>query len=567
MKIINELPPVAKNEELVCLDVETFYKKEHRAHRPEGAFACLSITYGNGDVYQIYDENQIAPALKNLESGTWVFHNALYDLRQLKRYAKIKPRFIWDTMLVDQSMYGGLYVHFSLPALCRRWLGKVMKKETRDEFLNGTHMTSEMKRYAAGDVVDTLEIAILQRDRFLSDFAFRAYTEVDEPSIWPLLDMKGICVDVPGWKQMTEEFTKKALGIQEELGVNVMSAAQVKSKAKDFGYVLQSTGKDVLSELDHPFFRKVEEARMYRKASSTYGEKWLQNVEEDGRVYSSYRITGALTGRMSSADPNMQNIPARKLPIYRSRFVASPGNVIMVSDVSQQEPRILAYESQDPVLINAIKAGEDLHMTVAKSIYGEFGKEDKEYDAKRSVGKTINLGTSYGLSEYGLSTKLKITKEEAERLLNQYFTRFRGVFGWISTKRMEARDKGYVTTAIGRKVFINPYTGYHADNQAINAPIQGGAADFTKVWLRRIWDLCRRKKIDFPVVAIVHDEIVCEVPKGIRQQFETEVLMKAFDETAKLLYKGIPFAAETVSGPNWGVKQFHDEAYGDDDEE
>lgn len=848
MKILNEIPPVATTDDFVCLDVENFYEKGSKAHRPVGTFASLSITYGDGIVYQIYDEKQIAPTLKNLDKATWVFHNALYDLRKLMLYAKIKPRFIWDTMVVEQSMFGGLYTHYNLGALSRRWLEKVMNKEARDEFMGGTHMTKEMKKYAADDVIETLEIAKLQRKMFESDFAFRAYTEVDEPAIWPLLDMKGIRVDVPGWEKMVVEFTQKAENIQKDLGINVMSAAQVKTKAKEFGYVLQSTGKDILAELDHPFFRSVEEARMYRKASSTYGTKWLTNVEEDGRVYSSYRITGALTGRMScvssntllrtnrgvftikdydiqngdhiethtgdwqpivrkiykgkedmyevecynmsvvqctlnhrlltplgwkvvgdlhpnsevithvdfepirkqqseyrkgpaplfggppqvwlsadsrrtgnflsqcrlyykdlcrwgakilrtnnpnvpskngrkeshegrdrggasevqgigfrwtwlsdaiserkessgasssnggvswigriaslfgcsshrrgqnkqftgqsgtgyekgsrevtseiskirtitylgkmdvwdievandhsyiagglihhnSAEPNMQNIPARKLPIYRSRFIASEGKVIMVSDVSQQEPRILAYESQDPVLIDAVKSGEDTHMTVAKSIYGEFDKKDPDYDSKRSVGKTINLGTSYGLSEFGLATKLKITVEAAEKLLRQYFTRFRGVFSWISTKRMEARDKGYVTTAIGRKVYINPYTGYHADNQAINAPIQGGAADFTKVWLRKIWELCRKNKIEYPVVAIVHDEIVCDVPRAIRKMFEVQILMKAFDETAKLLYKGIPFAAETVSGPNWGVKQFHDEAYGDEDEE
>jgi DNA polymerase I-like protein with 3'-5' exonuclease and polymerase domains len=485
----------------------------------------------------------------------------------MRRFARIDPRFIWDTMLVDQAMFGGLYTHFSLSALSRRWLGVVMDKETRDEFEGGTVMTKEMKQYAALDVVNTLKIAKLQKEKFESDHAFRAYTEIDEPAIFPILDMSGFRVDVPGWEVMVDEFTERASKIQSEIGINVMSAAQVKNKAKEFGYVLQSTGADILKDFDHPFFRKVEEARMYRKASSTYGRKWLEAVEEDEMVYSSYKITGAKTGRMSSADPNLQNIPARKLPTYRSRFIASEGNVIMVSDVSQQEPRILAYESQDEVLIQAIKDKEDLHLTVAKSIFGEFDKSNSDYDNKRAVGKAINLGTSYGLTEFGLAEKLKVAKEQAAQFLKQYFTRFRGVFSWISTMRMKARSQGYVTTAIGRKIYINPHTGYHADNNAINSPIQGGAADFTKMWVRKIWELSRKYKLNYPVVAIVHDEIVCDVPKKLRKRFETDVLMKAFDETAKTLYKGIPFAAETVSGPNWGVKQFHDEAYGDEDDE
>jgi DNA polymerase I-like protein with 3'-5' exonuclease and polymerase domains len=847
MKVIESIPPVCPADVFVCLDVENYYEKGMKAHRPQGTFACLSVTWDGENVYQFYDSGEVKQALRNIKNGVWVFHNALYDLTQLRRYADIEPTFIWDTMLVDQSMTGGLYSHYNLAALSRRWLGEIMEKDTRDHFLGSSKMTAAMKKYAAKDVVKTLRIAELQKKKYENEFAFRAYTEIDEPAIFPVLDMGGIPVDAPGWRDMTKEFSELAKQAELDAGVNVYSSAQVKVKAKQFGYVLQSTGKDILKGLDHPFFRAVEKARMYRKAVSTYGETWLENVEADGKVYSSYRITGALTGRMScvsgktilstsrgdftiqeylpedgdlilthtgqwkpikrkiykgiedmyqvecynmsvvqctlnhqlltptgwkkvgelhkeeevlsdvnfepirkqqaeyrkcpasvfggfpqvwlptnsrrawnflsqcrlyyknlrrwgaqvfrahhtnvqgengrkesherydwngtskiqgfnlrwswifsekskwkvhtrasssyggsswigritsllgrsshqrrqdgqllgqsslsnqegsrsasqevtkireiafmgkmgvwdievsddhsyiagglihhnSSEPNMQNIPARTLPVFRTKFIPSSSkNVIMVSDVSQQEPRILAYESQDEVLISAIINKEDLHLTVAKSIFGDFGKDDKDYDHKRSVGKTINLGTAYGLSEFGLADKLGIPVEKASEFLRQYFTRFRGVFAWISKKRSEARQNGYVTTAVGRRIYINPYNGQHADNNAINSPIQGGAADFTKMWLRKIWELCRKKKIKFPVVAIVHDEIVCDIPKAIRKKFEEEVLMKAFHDTAKTLYRGIPFEAETVSGYSWGVKQNKNEVYEDEE--
>lgn len=261
----------------------------------------------------------------------------------------------------------------------------------------------------------------------------------------------------------------------------------------------------------------------------------------------------------------MQNIPSRKLPIYRTMFTASKGNVIVVSDVSQQEPRILAYESQDGVLIQAIKNKEDLHMTVARSIFGDFDKSDPEYDSKRAVGKMINLGTSYGLSEYGLADKLGVDQDRASALLRQYFTRFTGVFSWISTTRMRARQDGFVRTAVGRKIYMNPYSR-HAENNAINSPIQGGAADFTKVWLRKVWEYCRKAKFPFPVVAIVHDEIVSDVPKARLKEYE-RILSRSFDDTAKLLYKGIPFAAETEHGRTWGVKQTGNEDDSEEDDE
>jgi DNA polymerase-1 len=415
-------------------------------------------------------------------------------------------------------------------------------------------MTSQMKKYAALDAVRTLEIALLQREKYEGDPSFKAYTVADEPMIFPVLDMPGMRVDAGNWQAMVDEFTMSARILEDELGVNVMSPAQVKEAARKMGIHLIDTSASTLMEFaDREFIAKVIEARMYRKAVSTYGTKWLEdNVESDGKVYADYHITGAsTTGRMSCSNPNMQNIPQRRLPKYRSMFLASDGNVIRVSDIHQQEPCILAYHTQDARLLAAIRNHEDLHLAVAREIFEnpKLTKEDKD---ERAVGKMINLGTSYGLTEFGLATKLGISEEKAQAFLHSYFRKFSGVFGWISQQRQMAFLQGYVKTALGRKSYINPYDSSWQNN-AINSPIQGGAADFTKIWARKVWEKCNREGVPYTIVAFVHDEDVDDIPRDCLKA-SNRIQKEAFDETAALLYKNVPFEFESEYGKSWGAK-------------
>jgi DNA polymerase-1 len=556
MKIVNKIPPILNKDTLVALDIEMFGQELGRLHRPHGTFACLSVCFNN-DVYQIYKIEQIKPTLKAIDKATWVFHNALYDLIQLRRFVKISPRFIWDVMLVDQSMCGGLYRTFSLKDLVRRWLGEYMKKDVRDNFETATSMSASMKTYAAKDALDTLKVAKLQKDTYSDDPAFRAYLEIDEPLIFPVLDMPGISVDVKGWKPMVENFHKLARELEDQLGLNSKSPDQVKAAAKKHGIILQSTGKDVLKEFSsNPFISKVLEARKYRTAVSNWGMDWLDNVESDGKVHCAWHITGAETGRMSASNPGMHQIPARELPIYRLRFIPSDGHVMIVSDINQHEPRILAYESGDDELVGIFKRGEDSHLEVARSIFNEPNMK-KDDPRRKNEGKTINLGTSYGLSEFGLARKLGISNDVAAKFLRAYFSRFRGVFSWMSLRRMFAHQNGYVKTAVGRRIYLNPYS-YQFGNNAINAPIQGGASDFTKMWTRRIWEKCKKHKIEYPIVAIVHDELVADVPKECKKAF-IAIVKESLTETGVRLYPGIPFVAEVESGKSWGCKQFREE--------
>ncbi len=565
MKIINEIPPKVEQSTLVALDIEMFGQEQGKLHRPTGTFACLSIALEDGSVYQIYDEKQIPETLKNLRRGIWIFHNAVYDLRQLQRYCtkKIPELFVWDTMLVEQAMCGGLYQFFGLDDLVRRWLNKELDKSIRKKFESDTEMTAKMKKYAADDAVLTLKIAKMQKDKWLDDSGFSAYKDIDAPMIWTILGMPGIRVDVEGWEEMVTGFDKKAKTLEKKLGFNPKSTQQCQVALAESGLHLRSTGKEILEEhLDNPLVNKIIETRLYRDAVSKYGHKWIEeHVEKDGKVYSSWHITGAETGRMSSSDPNLQNIPQRKLPIYRTRFIPSPGNVMMVADVNQQEPRITAYMTKDEEYSNIFKKGGDSHLEVARTLFHE-PKMKKDDPRRKNEGKMVNLGTSYGLSEYGLANKLHISEEEARKFLNAYFTRFRDVLLWTNNQRQFAAKHGYVVTASGRRVYINPYT-YQWRNNAINAPIQGGAADFMKLWAVLFREQCQIHKIDFPLVALVHDEMVLDVPKE-KVKTVKKLLEESMSVAAEQLFPGMPFKIDIEIGKSWGVKQIAEEAIEDE---
>lgn len=566
MKIINGIPPKVGKDEFVAMDVETFGQTKGKLHRPTGTFACLSVAVGGQTVYQVYDSGQIGDVLQAAREGIWVFHNALYDLRQLRRFAKIAPRFVWDTMLVDQSMYGGYYQFFSLKDLVRRWLGERMDKEAQGSFEGATKMTAEMKKYAARDALKTLQVARLQKAEFEDDLAFKAYTMIDEPMIWPILDMPGVNVDAKTWEVTVASFKEEAAKVEEELGFNVKSTQQCHRALNGIGLHLQDTGAKTLAAFKHkPLVASIIKGRLYRDAVSKYGKKWLdENVEEDGLVYSSYHITGAETGRMSSSNPNMQNIPQRVLPIYRTFFTAPEGYVTLVCDVSQQEPRILAHESKDKELLGIFMRGEDSHLAVARVVFNEptMKKSDPRRDKE---GKTINLGLSYGLSEYGLAARLNITEQEAAYLITKYFSRFKDVLLWIGRKRGEAFIRGFIQTVSGRKVYINPHSNGWKNN-AINAPIQGGAADFTKMWKRKIWEACRKAKLPYLVDRIVHDEIVLNVPKAQAKDY-VKVITDAFNVTAQTLFPDVPFVFDMKKGKSWACKQIKSELYEDIDDE
>ncbi len=560
MKIIRDLPPCANNGEPVSIDLELTNMVSGRLHRPTGQFACASICMGRDPdtVYVVFDSDQLYTLMRRLEWGRQIYHNSLFDIRQLRRWAVVSPTVdVWDTMIVERDLWGAYYGDFGLNDLARRYLNIHMDKTIREQFENHEGaMTDEQVQYAAYDAWVTLQIyyeqVALKRD-------LRCYENIDKPAIFTFLDFKPVKVDVVAWRASLEGFAKEAKDREEKIGFNTMSPTQVKKAFLAVGVKLESTGEEVLALVDHPLAKEVLKIRSLRKNVSTYGESWLQeNVEEGDLVYSNFQVTGAGTGRTSSSSPNLQNVPARKYPVYRTFFVPQNG-VMTVADVSAQEPRILARLSGDKELTRIFREGLDPHATVAQRIFNDPTIKKGDFRRDR-IGKKINLGTSYGLTAKGLMNGVNeeveksdwITLEQAEKFLADYFRGFPGVQNYITQTRIHAERRGYVETLSGRRIWVNPYSrGWQ--NECINAPIQGGAGDFSKLWSVKYWRACRKAGVEYPVCLFVHDELVSDHKPEEQEQY-SKLLVDAFNETAQELIPEIPFEMSLDHGATWGCK-------------
>jgi DNA polymerase-1 len=425
-------------------------------------------------------------------------------------------------------------------------------KNTRKKFEKSINMDQAMIDYALEDALDTVHIARHQLNYIYKNYDGQMpwYMDIDEPAIWAILDMPPVRVDVEAWKKNATNFIAEAEAEQERLGFNVNSHKIVKKKIEDkLGKSIKNTDANktlipLLSQLsvDHPaaiLIRDIMEIRQLRKAAETYGESWLKDVE-DGYVYASWRVTGAETGRMSCADPNMQNVPARRRPIYRTFFPASEGNVMQVCDVSQQEPWFSAYLSGDRVLLHELQNEIDLHQ-VTGDLFG----------VDRDKGKAINLGLNYGMSEYGLAARVGISVEKARAGILARDRRYRQLTSWKGQRKNEARRHYKVNTVTGRPVWVNPYTNGW-DRNAINAPVQGSAADHTKSALVRLHKKCKEAHLPFRVTMIVHDEMVQDVPET-QAEIYGRLMEEAWDEASAELAPYMAMKAKVMQGETWAV--------------
>src|SRR5574340_179861 len=336
---------------MVAIDLEMFGQDVDKLHTPHGEFACLSLSLDNGENYIVEDVNKLDAILQTLFPLQWIIQNATYDRRQLRQFVKIGYHPIFDPMLVEKVLWAGYYTLNNLAALSRRYLGVYMEKDKYEAIQTKDIAQEELYGYAVLDAYLTLRVAKEQMKLLdLQPGSSKVYATLDAPMIWVVLDMAPVHVDVDGWRTLAIENESKGRSIEAEIGLNVFSYKTIKEfLAREYSLQLQDTADETLAEYKHlPIIQKIREGRSYRKASSTYGQKWLDdNVQDDaGTVYCDWKVTGAETGRMSSAHQNLQNIPSRKMPVFRTLFVSHYGKMV-VADVSQQEPRLTAMISME----------------------------------------------------------------------------------------------------------------------------------------------------------------------------------------------------------------------------
>lgn len=427
----------------------------------------------------------------------------------------------------------------------------------------------------AGERADFLQrLAPALRKQVDAQGLTKAYEEIDVPLSGVLAEIErtGIRVDPKALAKMSESMEKEVRRLEREIWelagaeFNVNSPTQLaevlfdklnlqppgrRSKAK-----VRSTAADVLEEManQHPLPAKVIEYREVAKLKSTYVDTLPKLIHgETGRLHTSFSQTGTATGRLSSSDPNLQNIPIRTElgREIRAAFVAEPGKILLSADYSQIELRIMAHFSRDPVLVEAFRNGEDIHARTAQEVFG-VGPMAQTPDHRRAA-KAINFGIIYGLSAFGLAKQLGIEQREAAQFINAYFTRYRGVKEYLDDVLVETRKTGMAKTLFGR---IRPMSDINspqvqmrnfAERTALNSPLQGTAADLIKLAMIAIERRLRKEKLAGRMILQVHDELLFEAPVK-----EKDALAKLVQEEMEGVYTlAVPLVVEVCTGPNW----------------
>ncbi|MEL0027166.1 MAG: DNA polymerase I, partial [Perlucidibaca sp.] len=315
-----------------------------------------------------------------------------------------------------------------------------------------------------------------------------------------------------------------------------------------------STAEEVLEQLDHELPRVLLEHRGLAKLKSTYTDKLPEMIHpETGRIHTSYHQAVAATGRLSSTDPNLQNIPIRTEEGRRIRqaFIAPPGHVLLAADYSQIELRIMAHLSGDEGLLRAFRNGEDVHRATAAEVLG-IAPAEVTADQRRAA-KAVNFGLIYGMSAFGLAKQLNISRGEAQDYIGRYFTRYPGVQEYMERTRQQAAEQGYVETLFGRRLMLRdiraakPVLRQAAERAAINAPMQGTAADIVKRAMLLVDAALRREGLKAAMIMQVHDELVLEVPKA-EVATVTALLRRDMPAAAAL---AVPLEVEVGVGDNW----------------
>lgn len=385
------------------------------------------------------------------------------------------------------------------------------------------------------------------------------------------MEHAGIKVDFAKLQELSERFGKKLAALTEEIydlagtEFNINSPKQLGEilfeklslpviKRTKTGY---STDAEVLEKLrpSHPIIEKILEYRFLMKMKSTYADGLSALVDKKtGRIYTSFNQTVTSTGRISSTEPNLQNIPVKteEGKHIRGVFTADgPGHILLSGDYSQIELRVLAHMSQDPSLIEAFVKGEDIHKRTASEVFGVALEEVTP--SLRDKAKAVNFGIIYGISDYGLAQNLGISNQEAKEYIDAYFARYPGVRDYIRETIKSAKTLGYVTTLLNRRRYIPDINSrnYHlrsfAERTAVNTPIQGSAADIIKIAMVKVYDNLRQNNLKAKILLQVHDELILDVPE--EELIIVKGILKQHMENAIPL--SVPLVVDFKQGFTW----------------
>ncbi len=502
-----------------------------------------------------------------------------YDMNVLANYGINLQGVRYDTML-ESYVLDSTATRHDMDSLALKYLGcstihyeDVAGKGAKQLSFNQVPL-EQAGPYAAEDADITLRLHQVLWPRLCEQPLLKQLFEEVEIPLVPVLsaiERNGVLVDVELLRRQSQELTEKIAGIEQEAHqmagevFNLGSPKQIQNilynklelpvKAKT-PKGQPSTAESVLQELalDYPLPQLILEYRGMSKLKSTYTDKLPELIDPaTGRIHTSYHQAVAATGRLSSSDPNLQNIPVRTAEGRRIRqaFIAAPGNRIVSADYSQIELRIMAHLSDDPRLLEAFAAGEDIHRATAAEVFG-VSLEQVTTEQRRSA-KAINFGLIYGMSAFGLARQLGIERGAAQEYVNRYFERYPGVKRFMDSTREQAKQQGYVETVFGRRLYLpeinaaNAQRRQYAERTAINAPMQGSAADIIKRAMIDIHHWLQRGRVAARMIMQVHDELVFEV-----SQAEVDSLCKQLRQRmANAADLKVPLIVDVGVGENW----------------
>lgn len=512
-----------------------------------------------------------------------IAHNVKFDLAVLKHqgFKVLNPFF--DTMLASYVLRPEGRKH-GLKSLSSEILG--INMTTYDEMLGGEKdilnvSLENLAQYAAADSDLTLQL-YRYFDVELAKFSkeehgpAKVFLEIEMPLVEVLCEMEdvGVELDLNFLQQLSNKFEVDLENLQgsiyafagEEFNINspkqlaeiLFEKLQIPTKGLKKTKSGFSTDASVLSQLVslHPIAEKLLEYRELFKLKSTYVDVLLDiAVNDNARVHTSYNQTIAATGRLTSSDPNLQNIPIKteRGRQLRKAFIAKPGFSLISADYSQIELRVLAHLSGDKALQAAFKQGEDIHLATAKDLFGAMIFDEDERKKLRRMAKTINFGVVYGISAFRLAGDLGISRTEAQKYIDNYFAKYPKVLEYFDTLKLAAKDLGYVSTLFGRRRYLADIDssgrdkGYQ-ERSMLNAPVQGTAADIIKFAMNRLFARLMDYGDSAKMIMQVHDELVFEV----KDELVDEVMAVVVSEMEKAVDFNVPLKVDIRASKNWG---------------
>ncbi|MBL8516114.1 MAG: DNA polymerase I [Betaproteobacteria bacterium] len=573
---------------ITCLDTETTSLDQMAAQivgisfavtPGEAAYIPLTHRYPGAPDQLLLNEtlNKLKPWLENPDKKK-LGQNAKYDLHVFANHGIHVQGYAHDTLLADYVLES--HQRHDMDSLATRFLGATTISYEEVAGKGATQIGFDQVdidracEYSSEDSDVTLQLHGAITPQVLADEKLRyVYEQIEMPTMHVLLKMErnGVLIDSAQMEKQSGELGQKMLeleakahaeagqpfnlGSPKQLAEILFDKKGIKPLKKTPGGA-PSTDEETLEKLaeDHPLPKIILDYRSVSKLKSTYTDKLPRMVNSrTGRVHTNYAQAVAVTGRLSSNDPNLQNIPVRTAEGRRIReaFIAPPGSKIISADYSQIELRIMAHLSGDKGLLDAFHHGEDVHRATAAEVFGV--SRDEVSSEQRRYAKVINFGLIYGMSAFGLASNLGIERSAAASYIDKYFQRYPGVADYMQRTRAEAHERGYVETVFGRRLWLpdiksgNQARRQGAERAAINAPMQGTAADLIKLAMIKVQDWLEEAELKTLLVMQVHDELVLEVPES-----ELEIVKAKVPELMTGVAKlDVPLVAEPGVGGNW----------------